>query len=122
MGKSVGRTATIPISVVHLFRECSRWIGKSSGPDGSGFRATCGVDLPCLPLAQAGNPRRTCAGHNCELLNLACTMYGHLDFGQNERVLGQKTRERENAKTGQRKELDTVSFSTMASLLNNSVL
>ena len=45
-----------------------------------------------------------------------------LDFGQNERVLGQKTRERENAKTGQRKELDTVSFSTMADLLNNSVL
>ena len=37
-----------------------------------------------------------------------------LDFGQNERVLGQKT--------GQRKELDTVSFSTMADLLNNSVL
>ena len=31
-----------------------------------------------------------------------------LDFGQNERVLGQKTRERENAKTGQRKELDIV--------------
>ena len=45
-----------------------------------------------------------------------------LDFGQNERVLGQKTRERENAKTGQRKELDTVSFSTMADWINNSVL
>ena len=46
----------------------------------------------------------------------------YLDFGQNERVLGQKTRERENAKTGQRKELDTVSFSTMADWINNSVL
>ena len=52
----------------------------------------------------------------------AYVKYPFLDFGQNERVLGQKTRERENAKTGQRKELDTVSFSTMADLLNNSVL
>ena len=31
-------------------------------------------------------------------------------------------RKRENGKTGQRKELDTVSFSTMADLLNNSGL
>ena len=54
-------------------------------------------------------------GENVVVLN-------HLDFGQNERVLGQKTRERENAKTGQRKELDTVSFSTMADWINNSVL
>ena len=45
----------------------------------------------------------------------------YLDFGQNERVLGQKTRERENAKTGQRKELDTVSFSTMADWINNTI-
>ena len=31
-------------------------------------------------------------------------------------------RKRENGKTGQRKELDTVSFSTMADWINNSVL
>ena len=54
-------------------------------------------------------------GENVVVLN-------HLDFGQNERVLGQKNARTGNGKTGQRKELDTVSFSTMADLLNNSVL
>ena len=43
-------------------------------------------------------------GHNITLVPIIT----NLDFGQNERVLGQKTRERENAKTGQRKELDIV--------------
>ena len=44
------------------------------------------------------------------------------DFWTLDKMNGFWGRKRENGKTGQRKELDTVSFSTMADLLNNSVL